>query len=362
MKKTASLDYGNKANEKLRYSFLVIGCLTLCVMLTVYAPQSKNSISDSLAVCSKTVIPSLFPFMFLSSFMAESGVFGKSFKLSDKLSRVFFKQPQCALGVFLLSTLGGFPVGGKMTKQLYEKGRLTQNQARRLMLFCVNPGPAFTINILGLSLLGSTKLGLIIYSSIVLSNLIIAFLSRFLADCEEEVSCESERIPLYSAFVRSGSDAASSIIGICTFVLVFSCLAGLIEALISSETVNDVLIGTLEVTTGCERLARFSSAPLLAGVTAWGGISVHCQIADCIKKTGLDLKLFLTARIVSAGLSAVICDLILKLFPTEIPTVAASASITSVMSESSFPISVAMLLTCCVFLIGDYSVNSRRKC
>lgn len=362
MKKTASIESSENAADKLRYSFLVICCLTLCVLLTVYAPQSQSSVSDALVICSKTVIPSLFPFMFLSSFMIESGAFDRRFKHIDKCSKAVFDLPQCALGVFLLSALGGFPIGGKMTKQLYEKGQLTQNQAQRIMLFCVNPGPAFAVNILGLSLLGNIKLGYIIYFSIVLSNFIIALLSRFISNFDVETNEENPRLPLSSAFVRSGSDAAASIIGICTYVLVFSCLGGIVEELTSSETVTDVLCGTLEVTTGCKRLARFSSAPLLAGVTAWGGISVHCQIADCIKKIGLDLKLFLTSRIVSAGLAAVICDFILKLFPTEIPTVAANAGIVTAASESSFPISIALLLTCCVFLVGDYSFNSRRKC
>lgn len=362
MKKADSLKLSEKTTDRMKYFSLAACCLSLCVLLTVYAPQSKNGVADALSICSTTVIPSLFPFIFLSAFMIESGVFNRNFKFLNKLSYAVFRQPQCALGVFVMSALGGFPVGGKMTKQLYEKGCLTQNQAQRLLLFCVNPGPAFAVGVLGLSLFGNIKIGCIIYASIIISNLIIAFFSRFIADFEEAKAPEKSECELYRAFVRSGSGAAASIISICTFVLVFACLESVFEAIIDSETAVDVLSGTLEVTTGCERLARFSSPPLIAGVTAWGGLSVHCQIADCIKKAGLDIKLFLTARIMSASISLVICDALLKLFPTDIPTIAASASIVSSVSESSFPISVAMLLTSCVFLIGDYSFNSRRKC
>lgn len=362
MKNTIYPTNSEKTADKLKYSVLVSVCLLFCVLLTVYAPQSKSGVSQALSICSQTVIPSLFPFIFLSCFMIESGVFNRNFKLLNRLSFALFNQPQCAVGVFVMSALGGFPVGGKMTKQLYEKEYLTQNQAKRLLLFCVNPGPAFAVGVLGLSLFGSVKIGYIIYSSIVISNITIAFFSRFIADFEEAKAPERVKSELYGAFVRSGSNAASSIISVCAFVLVFACLESLLDAVIDSETAVDVLSGTLEVTTGCERLARFSSPPLLAGVTAWGGISVHCQIADCIKKVGLDVKLFLTARLLSASMSLVICDALLKLFPTEIAALSASAGISATVSESSFPISIAMLLTSCVFLIGDYSFISRRKC
>lgn len=362
MKKTLLMKSREKATDKIKYSILVFFCLTFCVLLTVYAPQSKNGISQALEICSKTVIPSLFPFMFLSSFMSESGIFNKNFKVADKITKAVFNLPQTAFAVFIMSGLGGFPVGGKMTKQLYERGYLTQNQAQRLLLFSVNPGPAFTFSVIGLSLFGNIKIGYIVYASILISNFIIALLSRFISDSDTVGSMNNERHELYTAFVRSGSNAATSMVSICTFVLIFSCLESVLSGLIDNETVIDVLSGTLEVTTGCERLARFSSVPLIAGITAWGGVSVHCQIADCIKKTGLDLKLFLTARLLSAGMSSVICDFLFKIFPTEIYALAANANVTSVMSETSFPISVAMLLTCCVFLIGDYSFNSKRKC
>ncbi len=361
MKTSFSIDDIKKAADTLKYSVLVFICLSFCILLTVYAPQSKSGVSQALVICSKTVIPSLFPFMFLSGFMTQSGIFNIKVRIFEKMSNFLFGLPQCALGVFFISALGGYPVGGKMTKQLYENGYLTQNQAQRLLLFCVNPGPAFAVSIVGLSLLGNVKLGYILYFSVLISNIIIAFLTRFIADSEIAVTVPNEKTDLYSAFVRSGSAAATSIVSVCTFIIIFSCFENILSSLINNDTVTDVLSGTLEVTTGCERLARFSSVPLLSGVTAWGGISVHCQISDCIKKTGLDLKLFLTSRILCAGLSSVISDLLLKAFPTEVSVFAPKSIVSSAASETSFPISVAMLLTCCVFLIGDYSFNSRRK-
>lgn len=347
--------------DKLKYSFVAFSCIVLCVLLTVYAPESKDGVSRALCICSQTVIPSLFPFMLLSNFLVECGLFSKDIKLLDRITKKLFRLPSCSVGVFLLSALGGFPVGGKMTKSLYEKGDITQNQAQRLLLFCVNPSLSFSAVFLGLSLFGNMNLGLIMYSSVIISNIIIAFLTRYISDFEDTVRTESKKPDIALSFVRSGSACASSMISICTFVIAFACLESVFEALIENEAVIDFLSGTFEVTTGCQRLAVFSSAPLLSAVTAWGGVSVHCQIADCIKKTGLDVKLYITSRIVSAGLSAVICDILLKIFPEEIKAVSVALRFYGAVSETSFPISVAMLLTCCVFLAGDYSVNSRRK-
>ncbi len=348
-------------SEKIKYTFLVLSCFGMCVLLSLWAPESKNGVSHALNICTQTVIPSLFPFLFLSSFMAESGIFERKFKLSEKISNFLFSLPQCATAVFIMSCLGGFPVGAKMTKQLYEKGVISQNQSQRLLLFCVNPGPAFAVGILGETFFGNKNIGYIIYFSVLLSNFILGILSRFLSDFDSGGTYDKVHSDIPSAFFKAGSVCASSMIGICTFVIIFACFESVLEAAISNRTVIDVLSGTLEVTTGCERLAKFSSIPLIAGVTAWGGISVHCQIYDCIKKSGLDMKLFFTSRLVSAGLSAIISDFLLKLFPQEINAVSVSAGISSPVSESSFSVSIAMLLTSCVFLVSDYSFNSKRK-
>lgn len=347
--------------DTFKYFFVGAACLSLCILLTVYAPESKSGVSRALCICSQTVIPSLFPFMFLSDFIIECGLLSKNIRFLDRITKKLLRLPYCAVGVFLMSALGGFPVGGKMTKLLYERGEITENQAQRLLLFCVNPSLSFSAVFLGLSLFGNISLGFIIYFSVLLSNIIIAFLTRYLADSSEEVKSKNKKTDIASAFVRSGSECASSMISICTFVIVFACLESVLEAFIQSKAVIDFLSGTLEVTTGCQRLAVFSSAPLLSAVTAWGGISVHCQIADCIRKVRLNVKLYITSRIVSAGLSAVICDMLLKIFPEEINAVSVSLKLSGTVSETSFPISVAMLLTCCVFLAGDYSCNSRRK-
>lgn len=357
MKKKVIMTIG----EKIKFVFLFASCFGMCIVLSFWSLESKSGVSHALSVCAETVIPSVFPFMFLSSFMSESGIFDCKFKIGDKISNFLFRLPQCASAVFVMSCLGGFPIGGKMTKQLYERGAISQNQAERLLLFCVNPGPAFAVGILGETFFGNKNIGYIIYSSVLASNLFIGVLSRFLSDLGDGDTYEKATPDIPSAFFRAGSLSASSTVGVCTFVIIFACLESVLEAAISNETVVDVLSGILEVTTGCERLAKFSSVPLISGITAWGGLSVHCQIYDCIKKSGLDMKLFLTSRLLSAGISAIISDILLKLFPQEINVVSVSAGISSLVSESSFSVSIAMLLTSCVFLVSDYSFNSRRK-
>ena len=56
-----------------------------------------------------------------------------------------------------MSLIGGFPIGAKMTAELYCDGRLTENQAQRLNMFCMNAGPAFTVTAVGVSMLSSRR-------------------------------------------------------------------------------------------------------------------------------------------------------------------------------------------------------------
>ena len=346
----------------LKYMALFFICLLVSVMMILYADEAKNSVYYALNICFQTVIPSLFPFLFLSAFIANTNILNRKFRLLDKISMKIFKLPSKCISVFILSLIGGFPVGAKTVKTMLENKSITENQAQRLLLFCVNPGPAFAVTAVGLSLLSNKNTGMIIYLSIALSNFIIAIFSRILDDGSVIENAENKNdINIAFSFVKSGNEAANSCLGICGYVLLFSCLVSMLHILIENEQTVDILSGLLEVTSGCEKLSTYGNIPLLAGIIAWGGISVHFQIMDCIHKTGLKLKMFLTARIISSALSIVLCHGLLTLFPEAVNVSLIKSDFNIAPAQGSFPVSAAMLMTCFLFLIGDYTIKYKIK-
>lgn len=351
----------SKKLVSLKYVVIVSVLFFFGIMLIVNYEICKSSILHGLYLCSQTLIPSLFPFMFLASFITNSGLLESS---SEFLNRITYKTsglPYCSVAVFILSAIGGFPVGPRMVKELYENKSITENQANRLLLFCINPSPAFAINTLGVSLFSSKKTGIIIYLSVVLSNVILSLFTKCLDDKKTAEAPERKPVKISSSFVKAGNDASSAMIKICAYVILFSAFISLIASFIENQHILNFFYGLTEVTLGCEVLSKLNNIPLIAGIIAWSGIAVHFQIMDCIETTHTDLRLFFTSRIVSASISVIICDALLKRFPVQASAISQTADVRIATNETSLPVSIAMLLTCFLFLVGDYTINSRIK-
>ena len=69
-----------------------------------------------------------------------------------------------------------------MISQLYENNSLSASQAKRMVWFCINSGPAFVVGAVGTTMLSSKKCGILLFASQTLAALIIGFFSRFFAE------------------------------------------------------------------------------------------------------------------------------------------------------------------------------------
>lgn len=362
MKMRKNFTFKNDVLLKSERLIITAVCVFLSSALIAYPNDAIRSISSAIRLCADTVIPSLFPFLFLSSFLTSSGILSGKSKFISHFCNKFFSVPYEAVIVFIMSAIGGFPVGAKMASSLLEKGNISENTAKRLVFSCVNPSVSFAISAVGLSLFSSTETGVIIYSSVVISNLILFVLSRFIIGKDEFFAAkeQEEKLSISSAFVSAGNSASEAMISICCYVLLFSCLCEIMKNFVPDETILGALCAVCEVTTGCRRLSFLNNVPLIAGAIGWGGISVHFQIMDAIRKSGLEMKLFFFSRAVSAFLSVLICSGLLYIFPSAVPVIKMSEGINVSPNEKSITVSVMMLLTCFVFLISDYSSGKRK--
>lgn len=137
---------------------LVLLLLTFALLLWPVAVT--GGIASSLSYCLSALVPSLFPFMVLCGFAVESSA---ALWLSRPLgfcARYLFRLPDCCAAPVLMGLIGGYPAGARGTSLLLEKGRITEKEARRMLMFCVNPGLAFTVTYLGIGVFGRPRAGL----------------------------------------------------------------------------------------------------------------------------------------------------------------------------------------------------------
>ena len=161
-----------------------------------------------------------------------------------------------------------------------------------MMLFNIGAGPAFVIGTVGVAMLGSYRLGILLYAS-----MLFAFLTLGLLVC---MRLSGEKGHLKSSFTlqhakkeeKSGRNVGeaiqiavesgtNSIIAICAYIVAFAAVTSVISLYISNPEILNFFTAFLEVTRGCE---TYSAIPGTGGVTAvaavisFTGLCIHCQV------------------------------------------------------------------------------------
>ena len=174
----------------------------LCVFLFTMPHVCTAGVKEGILLCGTTILPSLFPFMAISGFLLETGSGLLRGKWVTRITKRLFRLPSESASVILMAMIGGFPIGAKMTAQLLESRRITQNQAMRMCLFCINAGPAFVISAVGYSLFKSVRAGVILYSSMCLAALLCGMLCSFFDD-GTPIPIEKTRAPSHDGTAAS---------------------------------------------------------------------------------------------------------------------------------------------------------------
>ena len=119
------------------------------VLLFVFSEKFIQGINAGLMNSVRIIIPSLFPFLIASSLAGSGELPERLKKILDPLTRFLFRQPADCLPAVILGMFGGYLSGANAVQSLYSSGNLTESQANRLMLFCINAGLGFSVNAVG---------------------------------------------------------------------------------------------------------------------------------------------------------------------------------------------------------------------
>ncbi len=343
----------------LSYIPLSFTLFFIAFLLLRFPETAAQGISDGIDLSLGTLIPTLYPFMVLSTLIIELCIFDRIPDFLGRLSSFLFALEGKCLGTIILSMIGGLPLGCKMTSEMYEKGEISRSQGRRMLLFCYCCGPAFAVSSVGLYMMGSKKAGVIIYASIILSSLTVGILSRFFEE-EDNFYVKSKSNDtdgnFSSCFVRSVSKGSTAMLSVCSWVILFSSVGRLIEILPINRSVSFFLGCILEVTNGAYTASGKLPLPIIAGIIGFGGLCGHCQVMPYVIKLRLKYKFFFTSRIICGALSVIYCKALLVFFPVSYEVFSLGTLPPQNASGISWGVSVAMLFLAGLFLLGDSTV------
>jgi len=117
------------------------------LMLILDGKTALIGAKEGLDLALEVVVPSLFPFFFLSVLLS-GGLMQGNMPLLRPLGRLFGMKENGA--AFLIpGILGGYPAGAQCIAAAFESGNLKKEDAEKLMAFCNNAGPAFLFGMIG---------------------------------------------------------------------------------------------------------------------------------------------------------------------------------------------------------------------
>lgn len=344
---------------KLRKNIIQIACIILSLVFMFRMPYAvTEGVTEGLKICFYVILPSLFPFMVISSYIIKSNILEFAYKIFTPVSKLLFRQPPCCVPVITLSLIGGFPVGIKMVDNLLSEGKISKNQAKRLCLFCMNGGPAFIITAVGVNMLNSSKAGVIMFISLCISSIILGILSSFFGRKDEIEIKKSEIGSPLPSLSSAVSDALQAVLGICAWVVIFSAITSCLKICIKNENIFTAVSSLIEVTKGCVLLAGKMPVPVITAVIGFGGICVHCQVMANLKNCGLKYSHFFVCRLLNGALASFISYLLLLVFPVTIDVFTPIQDLT----VSTFSVSLPAFFTfaiMCIIMILD--IDRKRK-
>lgn len=332
---------------------MATGYLMLFLVL-FFSPEISKGAKQGVDIVFNMLLPSLFCFMILSNFIMKTRLseivalpfekfFGKLFHLNKR---------ECA--IFILSLIGGYPIGAKLIASSFENGEISKEKSESLLSFFINCGPAFLISGVGAGLFGNSKLGLVIYISEVISAFFVGIIAtRGFHNSEEKIKTSQHNVG--TALCESVEGATKTMITIGAYSIFFSAVLPLLNLILEKlpKPVFQIASGLLEVTNGCFSLNTENALSALLFITlftSFGGVCVIFQLISILEGSGLSLKKFLKLRGLYVSLSLALVYLYLKIFPETIECLSVNRSLNRKIYQAS-PIASIFLIIMSLMLL-----------
>lgn len=281
-----------------------------------------NGATQGLLLWFNKVLPSLLPFIILTNILSRIDILSKINKYATPVTKKLFNLPGDGLFAFIIGFISGYPMGAKTAALLLENGRLSRNEAQKVLCFCNNCGPLFIIGVVSSEMLGDVSLGYFmlfiqVFSALILGILLKAY-TQPLDNDSRYYSSVSKRNKDYSfskIFNESVQNSMDTIVYIGGYIIFFSVLTYIFKNafpmdlfiqnnLISkddSPIIFGIITSILEISNG---IYTMSSSPvsetLIATISfsiGFGGLCTYFQTSYILADSNLSLNTYLYCKL-----------------------------------------------------------------
>ncbi|WP_274363911.1 nucleoside recognition domain-containing protein [Paenibacillus thermotolerans] len=347
------MGYRRRGTPWLAYIAVITALLIL-----LFPMDSFRAAVQGVAIWWDVLFPALFPFFVVSELMLGFGIVHFFGTLLDPMMRPVFRVPGPGGFVMAMGFASGYPVGARLTSQLWDAKLVNREESERLAAFTTTSDPIFLIGAVSIGFFHNAALAPVLavahYGGAVALGLLMRYWGGNSAPFAVAASgVEEGRRPggsiwrrafaaMHQARMQDGRSLGTLlregvqtgirlIIVVGGLVVFFSVvikvltLAGVVSVIqsmvgfilslfgISAPLSAAIVNGFFEVTLGAKSAgAPFPGAQLQAQaavaafILSWAGLSVHAQSMSLMHHMPVRYSSFVLARLVHAFISAFI--------------------------------------------------------
>jgi len=287
---------------------------SIILLFMLYSPSEFIAYAfDGLTNWASNMVPTLFPFMMLSSIMIYCGLDKTLTDIIGPILKPVFRCSTNAVYAILMGFLCGFPMGAKVTCELYHNRRINEKEANLLLGFCNNIGPAYFLGIISpiLYACGYQNILPFLAGLYLIPFLYGVILFRTVSSARDTLeSAPLSALKPIEAIRKACIDNTQSIILLGGYVTFINSLRALLVPLPLSSSSKAVLGSLIEINSGIREIylsALTDNCKIFFIMLALSFSSISCfiQAAGFILRENLSFRLYIKNHCIVTGLSAI---------------------------------------------------------
>lgn len=321
--------------------------LSLMLLMILFPAEVFRASIKGMGIWWDVLFPALFPFFVISELLLGIGIVHFFGMLLDPLMRPVFKIPGIGGFVVAMGFASGYPIGAKLTAQLWDQKLVNREEGERLVAITTSSDPIFLIGAVSIGFFHDAGLAGVLaaahYSTAMLIGLLMRFHGRKQASTPLPGALLSEASSSQPIWIRAfhamhearikdgrplGEMLRQAILSSIQLIFVVGGLvvffSAIMEVLTSAHIMNIFYIGInavlqqfdvplalsqavangiFEVTLGAKaaggagaQIPLVYKVAIAAFVLSWAGLSVHAQVVSLLHRTDLRYIPFCISR------------------------------------------------------------------
>ena len=316
----------------MKKSTLILSTCLILFFIAILVISPKLCIEacySGLNVWATNLLPALLPFFIFTRLLSEMGVVNSCSRVFAPVTKKLYNTSGISGYIYSMSILSGYPVGAKLTSDLYNDKKIDYGQAHRIIAFTSTSGPLFVLGTVAIGMFSNIKIGYVVLISHFVGAIINGLLYRNYMTKIPTSKVEKLDMPLTKTNLLEdtmyGSIKSIMIVGgyvslffmIITVLNHYNILSPInivickVLPFLNPQIVGAITNGIIELTKGCLDLSTLNLAPktaaiILSGLVSFGGISIFLQASTFLKSININLKYYFLQKITHALISVLL--------------------------------------------------------